>query len=102
MDKDKKDIRKPTVHSMKRRSVIHDYFRPGYYHVTLSLAQGRGPLLGRIAGRADRPDGDAEAPHVELSAIGRMVEQELTSSISRHYPMIEVQDHVVKHEHLQA
>jgi hypothetical protein len=29
MDKDKKDIRKPTQHSMKRRSAIHNYFRPG-------------------------------------------------------------------------
>ena len=85
---------------MKRRSTIHDYFRPGYYHVTISLAQARGQLLGRIAGRADRPDGDAEAPHVELTAIGRMVEQELTTSITKHYDMIEVQEYISMPEHL--
>lgn len=85
---------------MKRRSTIHDYFRPGYYHVTISLAQARGQLLGRIAGRADRPDGDAEAPHVELTAIGRMVEQELTTSITKHYDMIEVQEYIIMPEHL--
>lgn len=100
MGKENNDFRKPTVHSMKRRSAIHNYFRPGYYHVTISLAPGSGPLLGRIAGRADRPDGDAEAPHVELSAIGRMVEQELTKSITRHYDMIEVQEYVIMPEHL--
>ena len=85
---------------MKRRSTIHDYFRPGYYHVTISLAQARGQLLGRIAGRADRPDGDAEAPHVELTGIGRMVEQELTTSITKHYDMIEVQEYIIMPEHL--
>ena len=85
---------------MKRRSTIHDYFRPGYYHVTISLAQARGQLLGRIAGRAGRPDGDAEAPHVELTAIGRMVEQELTTSITKHYDMIEVQEYIIMPEHL--
>lgn len=85
---------------MKRRSTIHDYFRPGYYHVTISVAQARGQLLGRIAGRADRPDGDAEAPHVELTAIGRMVEQELTTSITKHYDMIEVQEYIIMPEHL--
>lgn len=100
MDEDNKDIRKPTEHSMKRRSTIHDYFRPGYYHVTISLAQARGQLMGRIAGRADRPDGDAEAPHVELTAIGRMVEQELTTSITKHYDMIEVQEYIIMPEHL--
>ena len=100
MDEDNKDIRKPTEHSMKRRSTIHDYFRPGYYHVTISLAQARGQLLGRIAGRADRPDGDAEAPHVELTTIGRIVEQELTTSITKHYDMIEVQEYIIMPEHL--
>lgn len=100
MNQDHKEIRKPTEHSMKRRSTIHDYSRPGYYHVTISLAQRRMQLLGRIAGREDRPDGDAEAPHVELTAIGKMVEQELTSSITKYYGMIEVQEYIIMPEHL--
>jgi hypothetical protein len=38
-----------------------------------------------MAGRLDKPDGDSEAPHVVLSPLGRMVEQELTESIQRYY-----------------
>ena len=34
-----KDIRKPTVHNMKRRSHSHDYSRSGYYHITISTAK---------------------------------------------------------------
>ncbi|MBR4433093.1 MAG: hypothetical protein IKS80_01140, partial [Bacteroidaceae bacterium] len=73
----REDIRKPTVHSMKRRSYTHDYSRHGIYHVTISVAAALRQPLGRMAGRLDKPDGDIDAPHVELSAIGRMVEEEL-------------------------
>ena len=102
MDKEKKEIRNATVHSMKRRSMIHDYCRTGYYHVTISVAHELGQLLGGIAGRVDRPEGDAEAPHVVLTAIGRMVQEELTHSITRHYPMLEVLEYVVMPEHLHV
>lgn len=94
------EIRKPTVHSMKRRSNAHDYSRHGTYHITISVAGALGQPLGRIAGRLDRPDGDKDAPHVELSPIGRMVEEELRVSIRRYYPMLEVQEYVIMPEHL--
>lgn len=94
------EIRKPTVHSMKRRSSAHDYSRCGYYHITISVAPALQQPFGRMAGRLDCPDGTADAPHVELSAIGRMVEQELRESIQRYYPMLEVQDYVIMPEHL--
>ena len=94
------EIRKPTVHSMKRRSSAHDYSRCGYYHITISVAQKLQQPFGRMAGRLDCPDGTADAPHVELSAIGRMVEEELRESIHRYYPMLEVQDYVIMPEHL--
>ena len=94
------EIRKPTVHSMKRRSNAHDYSRHGTYHITISVAGALGQPLGRIAGRLDRPDGDKDAPHVELSPIGRMVEEELRVSIQRYYPMLEVQEYVIMPEHL--
>lgn len=94
------EIRKPTVHSMKRRSNAHDYSRHGTYHITISVAGTLGQPLGRIAGRLDRPDGDKDAPHVELSPIGRMVEEELRVSIQRYYPMLEVQEYVIMPEHL--
>ena len=93
-------MRKPTVHSMKRRSVAHDYSRCGYYHITISVAPTLQQPFGRMAGRLDSPDGTGDAPHVELSAIGRMVEEELRESIKRYYPMLEVQDYVIMPEHL--
>jgi hypothetical protein len=58
--------------------------------------------LGRVVGDSNEADGKPNAPRVELSETGRMVEYELTTSISRHYPMVEVQDHVVMPEHLHA
>ena len=93
-------MRKPTVHSMKRRSVAHDYSRCGYYHITISVAPTLQQPFGRMAGRLDSPDGTDDAPHVELSAIGRMVEEELRESIKRYYPMLEVQYYVIMPEHL--
>ena len=57
---------------------------------------------GRVVGDANEPEGSANAPRVELTEVGRMVEEELTSSISLHYPMIEVQDHIIMPEHLHA
>ena len=81
MDTTKKEVRLPTVHSMKRRSTMHDYSYKGCYHVTISAARGVFQPFGKIAGRTDRPDGDAEAPHVVLSAVGEMVRRELLESI---------------------
>ena len=93
-------FRKPTAHSMKRRKLVHDYSRRGVYHITISVAAGQRQPFGRIAGRLDRPDGAGDGPHVELTAVGRMVEEELTQSIRRYYPMLEVLEYVVMPEHL--
>lgn len=91
---------KPTIHSMKRRNIVHDYSRCGYYHITISVARTLQQPFGRITGRLESPDGADDAPHVELSAIGRMVEEELCESIHKYYPMLEVQDYVIMPEHL--
>ena len=37
---------------------------------------------------------------MKLSAVGRMVQEELLGSISRHYPMLEVMEYVIMPEHL--
>ena len=95
-----KEIRKPTAHSMKRRSQAHDYSFMGVYHITINVARGLKQPLGRIGGQLCKPDGDSDAPHVDLSPVGRMVEEELRESIHRFYPMLEVQDYVVMPEHL--
>ncbi|MBQ8676160.1 MAG: hypothetical protein IJ528_08080 [Bacteroidaceae bacterium] len=92
----------PTVHSMKRRAVFCNYTAPGIYHVTITVADGLGPILGRVVGDLSQPDGTPGAPRVELTAVGQIVEQELTQTMPHHYPMVEVQDHVVMPDHLHA
>lgn len=87
-------------HRMGRRCWRNKYSRPGIYHVTIHVDEALRQPLGRMAGDLSIADGEAGAPHVELSAIGRMVEEELTTSITAHYPFIEVQEHVVMPEHL--
>ena len=85
---------------MKRRSQAHDYSFMGVYHITINVARGLKQPLGRIGGQLCKPDGDSDAPHGDLSPVGRMVEEELRESIHRFYPMLEVQDYVVMPEHL--
>ena len=91
---------KPTIHSMKRRSLSHDYSYKGYYHITITTTKTLRQPLGQMAGQLEKPDGDPDAPHVALSSIGKMVEEELKESIHKFYPMLEVQDYVIMPEHL--
>lgn len=87
---------------MKRRAAFCNYTAPGIYHVTITVADGLGPILGRVVGDLSQPDGTPGAPRVELTAVGQIVEQELTQTMPHHYPMVEVQDHVVMPDHLHA
>lgn len=92
----------PTHHSMTRRAAAHDYSRPGTYHITLHVAEGWGSILGTVAGDPMAAVGSPEAPRVELSPVGQMVEHELLTAIHTRYPMVYVQDHVVMPDHLHA
>ena len=85
---------------MQRRSPGNNYCHPGYYHITITISNRRAQSLGRIVGDLQYPDGHPDAPKVELTAIGKMVEYELRHSISRHYPVVEVQDYVIMPEHI--
>ena len=85
---------------MKRRSPGNNYKDPGFYHITINVYDRKKQSLGRIIGDLQCPDGHANAPRVELTAIGKMVEYELLHSITRHYPVIEIQDYVVMPEHM--
>ena len=89
-----------STHHMGRRSMHNDYRLPGTYHITIRVNDSLHQPLGRMAGNINAADGTLDAPHVELTDVGVMVEQELVSSISKHYPMVEVQEHVVMPEHL--
>ena len=87
---------------MDRRSHHNDYTEAGIYHITLHAEEGLGQPFGRVTGDSSKPDGAPDAPRVELTAIGNMVEQELTHSIPAFYPMVEVQTHVVMPEHVHV
>ena len=87
-------------HSMQRRSLGNNYRNPGLYHITINVHDRRCQSLGRIIGDVQYPDGHPNAPAVELTAIGKMVEYELLHSITQHYPVIEIQDYVVMPEHM--
>ena len=88
------------THSMKRRSPGNNYKDPGFYHITINVYDRKEQSLGRIVGDVQYPDGHPDAPRVELTAIGKMVEHELLHSITFHYPVIEIQDYVVMPEHM--
>lgn len=92
--------RRAPIHSMQRRSPGNDYNMPGIYHITITVFDRKRQSLGSIKGSLDHPDGHPDAPRVELTAIGKMVEHELLHSITEHYPVIEVQDYVIMPEHL--
>ena len=91
---------KQEKHSMQRRSPGNNYTHPGIYHITITISDRKAQSLGRVIGDVQYPDGNPNAPRVELTAIGKMVEYELLHSISYHYPFIEVQDYVIMPEHM--
>lgn len=87
-------------HRMDRRSAHHHYCWVGMYHVTVKVNKDLRQPLGRVVGLVDAPEGSPDAPRVALSDIGMMVEQELTTSITAHYSMVEIMEHVVMPDHL--
>jgi hypothetical protein len=91
---------KQEKHSMQRRSPGNNYTHPGIYHITITISDRKAQSLGRVIGDVQYPDGHPNAPRVELTAIGKMVEYELLHSISYHYPFIEVQDYIIMPEHM--
>ena len=71
----------------------YDYTQDGSYFVTI-CTRNRAPLFGRIVGAA-HPGG----PYVELSELGRIVEQHLTA-ISSVYRAAEVEHYVIMPDHI--
>ncbi|MBO4810067.1 MAG: hypothetical protein J5552_00710 [Prevotella sp.] len=78
---------------MKRRCIQHDYRERGIYMLTMAI-EGRRPLLGRLAG-------DAEKAFVELTALGERVKQ-CWLDIPRHYPSIEVMRLCIMPDHIHG
>ena len=74
--------------SMKRRDSHHDYAERRMYMITIEV-EGRRALFGRLEGDVAAPNGSDEAPHIVLSALGKMVQDEWLG-IPRFFPQIEV------------
>ena len=74
--------------SMLRRCVGHDYTDRMMYMVTM-VTEGRRPLFGKVIGRSDAPADNEQTPRMELSELGRRVEEEWFG-IPKYYPQVEI------------
>lgn len=86
--------------SMLRRRVGHDYGERCIYLITMTV-EDRRPLLGRLVGDAQAPDGSPDAPRVELSPLGERV-RSCWQSIEHYHPEIRVLATMVMPDHLHG
>jgi hypothetical protein len=86
--------------SMLRRRVGHDYESRRIYLITMTV-EGRRPLLGKLVGDAEALDDSPEAPRIELSPLGKKVE-DCWKSISRYYPEVRVLAITIMPDHLHG
>lgn len=86
--------------SMLRRRVGHDYESRRIYLITMTV-EGRHPLLGRLVGRSDAKPGTADAPHVELSELGKAVEYEWMA-VRKYHPEVSVVALQIMPDHLHG
>jgi len=96
------EFRNPTQHRMTRRAMVHDYTRPGIYHITMHVADSLGQPFGVVVGNLSASDNSNDAPRTKLTRVGQMVEHELLTAIHSHYPMTSIQDYVIMPEHLHC
>ena len=87
---------------MTRRAMVHDYTRPGIYHITMHVADSLGQPFGVVVGNLSASDNSNDAPRTKLTRVGQMVEHELLTAIHSHYPMTSIQDYVIMPEHLHC
>ena len=76
------------IPSMTRRRDGHDYEARQMYLITITV-EGRRPLLGRVVGNPEAAEGTPDAPHTELSPLGKAVEQQWMA-ISHYHPEVKV------------
>ena len=102
-EKRKKDIEEfagEKQPSMKRRSDINDYHGRLIYLVTLAV-EGRRPLLGQVVGNPLAAEGSADAPRIELSALGGAV-FDCWQQIPERYPEVEILALQIMPDHLHG
>lgn len=90
-------VKKP---SMQRRCVDNDYTARRMYMITM-VTEGRKPLFGKVVGRSEAIEPSPEAPHIQLSALGKAVEQ-IWQSIGNHHLEVNVVALQMMPDHLHA
>lgn len=102
-EKRKKDIEEfagEKQPSMKRRSDLNDYHGRHIYLVTLAV-EGRRPLLGQVVGNPLAAEGSADAPRIELSAMGGAV-FDCWQQIPKRHPEVEILAIQIMPDHLHG
>ena len=85
---------------MQRRCVDHDYTARRMYMVTMTT-EGRQPLFGRVVGRSEAVEPSPEAPRMELSPLGKAVE-EIWLTMGCHHHEVKVVALQMMPDHLHA
>lgn len=98
--KDIKDFAGEKQPSMKRRSDVNDYHGRHIYLVTLAV-EGRRPLLGQVVGNPLAAEGSADAPRIELSALGGAV-FDCWQQIPKRHPEVEILALQIMPDHLHG
>ena len=88
------------IPSMTRRRDGHDYEARQMYLITITV-EGRRPLLGRVVGNPEAAEGTPDAPHIELSPLGKAVEQQWMA-ISHYHPEVKVVALQMMPDHLHS
>lgn len=86
--------------SMLRRRVGHDYSSRCIYLITMTTEE-RKPLLGSLIGNADAPNGATDAPHIELSELGKSVKA-CWKAIETHHPEVRIFSIMIMPDHLHG
>ena len=74
--------------SMKRRDDHHNYTERRIYMITMEV-DGRRPVFGTLVGNPHAPDGSGQEPRIELSELGKAVQNEWMG-IHGYFPQIDV------------
>ena len=85
---------------MKRRSDVNNYHGRHIYLLTLAV-EGRRPLLGKVVGNPLAADGSADAPRIELSALGGAV-FDCWQQIPKWHPEVEILALQIMPDHLHG
>ncbi len=86
--------------SMLRRRIGHDYESRCIYLITMTI-EGRRPILGKLVGEVDAPDGSKETPRVELTPLGEKV-RECWINIEHYHPQIRAVRLQIMPDHLHG